>query len=86
MSLNQPKVVSILGTRNATSYGQKLVENLIDDLVPHDALSLSELAHGIDLLAHKDAVKKGLQTVGVLGNSLEKSSRIKTNQPLKNAA
>ncbi len=72
MQLNVVKVVSIVGTRNATSYGKDLVEQLITDLIPHDALIVSGLAHGIDIMAHREAHKNGLQTVGVLGNSLER--------------
>jgi len=72
MQLNVGKVVSIVGTRNATSYGKDLVEQLITDLIPHDALIVSGLAHGIDIMAHREAYKNGLQTVGVLGNSLER--------------
>ncbi|MEZ4720673.1 MAG: DNA-processing protein DprA [Flavobacteriales bacterium] len=72
MNLNVPKVVSIVGTRNATSYGAKITERLIDGLKAHDALVVSGLALGIDIIAHRAAVQAGLQTVGVLGNSLDR--------------
>jgi DNA processing protein len=72
MDLNRQKVVSIVGTRNATEYGRKLTELLIDGLKIHDALIVSGLALGIDVIAHKAAVQSGLQTVGVLGNSLDR--------------
>ncbi|GAB5538641.1 MAG: DNA-processing protein DprA [Salibacteraceae bacterium] len=72
MDLNAQKVVSVVGTRNSTTYGATLVERLIADLAPHQALIVSGLAHGIDVIAHREAYKSGLQTVGVLGNSLER--------------
>lgn len=72
MNLNVPKVVSIVGTRNATGYGTKITERLIDGLKAHDALVVSGLALGIDVIAHRAAVQTGLQTVGVMGNSLDR--------------
>lgn len=71
MNLNNDKIVSIVGTRNATEYGKKVCERLIEGLVPHNPLIVSGLALGIDVIAHKAALQNGLQTVGVLGNSLE---------------
>ncbi|HAW20446.1 MAG TPA: DNA-protecting protein DprA [Flavobacteriales bacterium] len=72
MILNPTKVVSIVGTRTATDYGRKLVDRLIDGLKPHNALIVSGLAYGIDAMAHKAALNGGLQTVGVMGNSLDR--------------
>lgn len=72
MNLNPNKSVSIVGTRSATDYGRKLVDRLIDGLKPHNALIVSGLAYGIDAMAHKSAMNCGLQTVGVMGNSLDR--------------
>lgn len=72
MNLNVPKVVSIVGTRRATEYGLRFVEQLVRDLVPHNPLVVSGLAYGIDVAAHRAALDNGLQTVGVLGNSLDR--------------
>lgn len=69
--LNPPKVVSIVGTRNVSSYGKQLVEKLVSGLKDHHALIVSGLAYGVDVHAHKEALKNGLSTVGVLGNSLD---------------
>ena len=71
MNLNNEKIVSIVGTRNATEYGKKVCERLIEGLTLHNPLIVSGLALGIDVIAHKAALNNGLQTVGVLGNSLE---------------
>jgi DNA processing protein len=65
------KTVAIVGTRNATSYGKDRVEELVSGLVPHGALIVSGLAYGIDIHAHKHALKVGLSTVGIMGNGID---------------
>lgn len=72
MRLNVPKTVSIVGTRNASDYGRRVTERLVDHLKPHDCLVVSGLALGIDVIAHRAAVQSGLQTVAVLGHSLDR--------------
>lgn len=72
MQLNKPHVVSIVGTRDFTDYGLKITERLVEALKPYDPLIVSGLAYGIDTIAHRSAVQHGLQTVGVLGNSLDR--------------
>ena len=72
--LNSTKSLSIVGTRNATEYGRKMCDELIKDLVSmgHKPLIVSGLAYGIDIHAHKSALKYDLPTVGVLGHGLDK--------------
>lgn len=66
-----PKVVAIVGTRKATAYGKARVDELVEGLVPHQALIVSGLAYGIDIHAHKQAVKHKLPTVGVMGSGMD---------------
>lgn len=71
-NLNTTKIISIVGTRNATVYGKKVTEEIVSGLQRHpDALILSGLAYGIDITAHKAALRNGLPTVGVLGSGLD---------------
>jgi DNA processing protein len=72
IDLNRQHVVSIVGTRNATEYGRELCRQLVEELQQYDALIISGLAAGIDVAAHKESVKRGLQTVGVLGHGLDR--------------
>jgi DNA processing protein len=65
------KCVGIVGTRQATAYGKQRVEELVKDLVPHHALIISGLAYGIDIHAHKQALKSKLPTVGVMGSGMD---------------
>jgi DNA processing protein len=71
-NLNNQKVVSIVGTRNATAYGRNICEKLIDGLKQHNLLISSGLAYGIDIAAHKYALQLGVETVGVLGHGLDR--------------
>jgi len=70
-NLNIAKTVGIVGTRQATEYGKEIVEKICQELVPHKALIISGLAYGIDIHAHKFALKNGLNTVGVMGSGMD---------------
>lgn len=72
IDLNKRHVVSIVGTRNATEYGRQLCRQLIEELQQYDVLVVSGLALGIDTAAHKESMRQGLQTVGVLGHGLDR--------------
>lgn len=68
---NVPYKISIIGTRKNTEYGQRLCQDLVEGLSDlKEVLIISGLAHGIDTLAHKAALKHQLKTVGVLGHGL----------------
>ncbi|MGE0560228.1 MAG: DNA-processing protein DprA [Flavobacteriales bacterium] len=69
---NVQKVISIVGTRNATDYGKEFCEKLIADLIPHKPLIVSGLAFGVDICAHKLALKNNLPTIGVLAHGLDR--------------
>lgn len=70
--LDNARVVSIVGTRNATAYGVSLCQELVSGLKAHDTLIVSGLAHGIDSHAHRAALAQELATVGVLGHGLDR--------------
>ncbi|MGY3212225.1 DNA-processing protein DprA [Mucilaginibacter sp. HD30] len=70
--LNNKRVVSIVGTRNATEYGKNLCRQLVEDLTQYNVLVLSGLALGIDVAAHKDCLKNNVPTVGVVGHGLDR--------------
>ena len=71
-ALQMPRVVSIVGTRHATPYGKNFVETLVRDLADMcpDTLIVSGLAYGIDVAAHRAALRYGLPTVAVLAHGL----------------
>ncbi len=69
-NLNSQKVLSVVGTRNATSYGLGFTSELIAGLKFHQPIIVSGLAYGIDYQAHYSALKEGLPTVGVLASGV----------------
>lgn len=71
-SLNKQKHISIVGTRNATDYGKDLCEKLIQDLIPFNPSIYSGLAFGIDISAHKNALKYNLPTIGIVAHGLDR--------------
>jgi DNA processing protein len=70
--LNASKVLSVVGTRNATEYGKEICRQLITDLIVHKPLIVSGLAYGIDSIVHKECLKSSLKTIGVLGHGLDR--------------
>lgn len=66
--LNNPKVISIVGTRNATNYGKEICSEIVEELSQHNALIVSGLAYGIDVYSHNAALNNNLPTVGVLAH------------------
>jgi DNA processing protein len=70
--LNHSRIVSIVGTRNATSYGKLLCKQLAEALKPYNVIVMSGLAHGIDAAAHKESLNCNIPTVGVLGHGLDR--------------
>ncbi len=72
-SLNEPKVLSVVGTRNATNYGKQVCDELIGALAQrgYPVVVVSGLAYGIDIQIHKACLKHDIPTVGVLGHGLD---------------
>lgn len=65
------KIISIVGTRNMSSYGRDFCNKLIEDLAQYNPIIVSGFAYGVDICAHKAAIKNNLQTIGVLAHGLE---------------
>ncbi len=68
---NSGKILSVVGTRKATDYGREICEKIIEELAPLDVTITSGLAYGIDICAHKAALKNNLKTLAVLGHGLD---------------
>ncbi|MFD2942251.1 DNA-processing protein DprA [Flavobacterium notoginsengisoli] len=64
------RIISIVGTRQITSYGTEFCRKLIEDLAPLDPVIVSGFAYGVDIVAHQAALDHNLQTIGVLAHGL----------------
>ena len=71
--LNANKLLSVVGTRNATQKGKELCNKIIENLSERhsDLIIVSGLAYGIDVEAHKAALANNLQTIGIFGHGLK---------------
>lgn len=74
INLDEQRIISIVGTRNATEYGKQVCDELIQQFSErnYNVLVVSGLAYGIDIQAHKSALKYNVPTVGVLGHGLDR--------------
>lgn len=73
-NLNAEHIISIVGTRNSTNYGNSFCSSFLEkisSLLP-DTLMISGLAYGIDINAHRAALKQTLPTIGVLAHGLDR--------------
>lgn len=70
IDLMDRKIISVVGTRNITSYGTAFCEKLIEDLAPLNPIIVSGFAYGVDICIQKAAIKHGLQTIGCLAHGL----------------
>ena len=70
IDFNASRILSVVGTRNATDYGKENCDKVIKALASHSekTMIVSGLAYGIDICAHKAAMKYNLPTVAVVGH------------------
>ncbi len=73
-NLNSLRMVSMVGTRRATPYGQELCEAFVRELaaLSPEIVIVSGLAYGIDIFSHRAALANTLSTVGVLAHGLDR--------------
>lgn len=70
IDLANKKIISIVGTRKITSYGNVFCQKLIEELAPLNPIIVSGLAYGVDICAHKAAIENNLQTIACLAHGL----------------
>jgi DNA processing protein len=70
IDLKNRRIISIVGTRQITSYGMEFCRKLIEDLAPLDPIIVSGFAYGVDIVAHQLAMEHKLQTIGVVAHGL----------------
>lgn len=68
ISLLQKNMLSVIGSREQTTFGKEMIDHIVPHLVNEDIVIVSGLAKGNDTYAHKTAIRHRGQTVGVLGS------------------
>jgi DNA processing protein len=69
--LQQQPIISIVGTRKITSYGDHFCKDLVAAIAPYNPIIVSGFAFGVDICAHKAAIENNLQTIAVLAHGLD---------------
>ncbi len=67
------KLLTVVGSRAMTSYGQAACTSLITGLAGYPISIVSGLALGVDACAHKAALAAGLHTIAIPGSGLDDS-------------
>lgn len=66
------KLLAVVGSRKYSQYGREICESLIRGLAGSPVTIVSGLALGMDSIAHRAAMKAGLQTIAVPGSGLDR--------------
>lgn len=69
--LNALRMVAVIGTRKPSPYGLHLCEELIAGLQAYQVVTVSGLAYGVDVAAHRKSLACQMPTIGVLAHGLQ---------------
>jgi DNA processing protein len=64
--LKAERLLAVVGSRQASAYGIKVIERLFPHLIESQIVIVSGLATGIDASAHQKAIEYGGKTIGVI--------------------
>lgn len=70
-NINKKRILSIVGTRMMTPYGSRFLKDFVSDIKAYDPIIISGLAYGIDICAHREALRNDICTVAVLAHGLD---------------
>ena len=77
--LDEIPVLTVVGTRSSTPYGERCAGWLAEDLAAAGCVIVSGLAVGIDYAAHEGALAGGGRTIGLLGCGMDVDYPTKSN-------
>lgn len=63
--------MGVVGSRRMTSYGKRVVEKIVPELVASGWTIVSGMMYGVDQVAHEVCIECGGKTIGVLGWGIE---------------
>lgn len=70
IDLNGQRIISIVGTRQMTGYGNAFIAEFIEAIAPLNPVIVSGFAYGVDIAAQRAAMDHNLQTIGCLAHGL----------------
>ena len=71
LDLNSGRTLGIVGTRAPSNYGVKWTQELIEQLKNENLTIVSGFAYGIDIAAHRAAIKHNVPTIGVIAGGFQ---------------
>lgn len=66
------KMLAVIGSRKYSAYGREVCESIISKLAGYPITIVSGLALGIDSIAHRAALRAGLETLAIPGSGLDR--------------
>lgn len=72
LNWNPTRSLSIVGTRRSSLYGETQVNKIIDELAASNPTIVSGMAYGVDIHAHRAAVKNDLSSIAVVAHGLDR--------------
>ena len=69
--VNFDKTLAIVGSRKASQNAKDILSSIIYEFKGTDITIVSGLAYGIDTVAHENALKNGLSTIGVIASGFK---------------
>lgn len=70
--MDSKHMVAVVGTRTPTEQGKRLCVELVEGLKECNATIVSGLAYGIDIVAHRAALKNGMATIACVAHGLDR--------------
>lgn len=70
--LQQPKMMAIVGARQATAYATRVLYTFVPPLIQEEITVVSGLAKGVDHNAHQQAIQAKGKTIGVVACGLDR--------------
>lgn len=70
LELTKRRCLTVVGTRKPTVYGSKATDKIVSECC-EELCIVSGLAKGIDVVAHKTALRNNAKTIAVLGSGIE---------------
>lgn len=72
MDLNAERILGIVGTRKPSAHGKEICRQLIAGLRSSECRIISGMAYGIDIIAHREALRNEMLTAAVVAHGLDR--------------
>ncbi len=71
-NLSPERSIAVVGTRKMTEYGKQFINQFVEEIAPYKPTIISGLAYGVDIWAHKQCLKNGVDTFGVVAHGMDR--------------